>query len=476
MLRPLLPLSLSVALLVGCVGPPTDRAAGSKPNIVFIMADDLGYGDLGCYGQQHIRTPNIDRLRRQGCKLTQHYSGAPVCAPARCVLMTGRNSARATVRDNQEHQPEGQLPIGGEEVTIAELLAAQGYATGCFGKWGLGYPGSEGDPLRQGFDRFYGYNCQRHAHNFYPRYLWDDDRKVELPGNDRGRTGAQYSHDLINAQALQFVRDHRQQPFFLYVPSTIPHLALQVPEESLASYRGQFEETPYRGRSYLPHDTPRAAYAAMITHLDQAVGDLLDLLDELGLADDTLVVFTSDNGPTHLNPQVDVEFFASAGPLRGLKGSVYEGGIRVPWIARWPGRIAPGSQSDHVSVFEDIMPTLAELAGAEVPDNCDGLSLLPTLLGDADAQRQHDCLIWDFPGYGGQLAVRKGKWKAVRRNLRRDPDAAWELYDLDRDIGERHDLAARHPELLRELQRQLLQRRTRPAWPKFQFGDYLVGG
>ena len=473
--RPLLWL-LSAALLFGCVGPTSDQATGSKPNIVFIMADDLGYAELGCYGQEIIRTPNIDRLREQGIKFTQHYTGAPVCAPARCVLMTGRNSARATVRDNQEHQPEGQLPIGGAETTVAELLKEQGYATGCFGKWGLGYPGSEGDPLHQGFDRFYGYNCQRHAHNFYPRYLWDDDQKVVLEGNDRGLTGEQYSHDLIQAQALQFVRDQQDGPFFLYMPSTIPHLALQVPDESLALYLGQFEETPYRGRSYLPHDTPRAAYAAMITHLDLAVGQVLDLLEELGLADNTLVVFTSDNGPTHLNPQADVEFFASAGPLRGLKGSVYEGGIRVPWVARWPGHIEPGSESAHMSACEDMMPTLAGVAGAEVPAACDGISVLPTLVGEPDKQREHDFLVWDFPGYGGQFAVRRGKWKAVRRNVRRKPDAAWELYDVEEDVAEARDVAAQHPEVVAELEQLLRQWRTKPDWPKFQFGEYATGG
>ncbi len=443
----------------------------APPNVVLIMADDLGYAELGCYGQERIATPHIDRLAAQGMRFTQAYSGAPVCAPARCVLLTGRHSGHATIRDNFEHKPEGQKPIRDADVTLAEVLAPAGYASGAFGKWGLGYPGSEGDPLAQGFDRFYGYNCQRHAHNFYPRYLWSDAEQVRLAGNDRGVTGAQYSHDLIEAEALEFIRAHAERPFFCYVPFTIPHLALQVPEASLAEYAGRWPETPYEGRSYLPHPTPKAAYAAMVSHMDRSVGRLMELLDELELADNTLVVFTSDNGVTHLKGQVDYEFFQSSGPLRGLKGSVYEGGIRVPLIARWPGVIEAGAETDHVCGFQDVMPTLADVAGVPLQGECDGISLLPTLTG-GEGQGQHDYLIWDFPGYGGQLAVRKGRYKAVRRNLRKEPDAPLELYDLQNDIGEQQDLAAELPEVAAELARLMRVGRTEPMHERFRFGEY----
>ncbi len=470
------PLALAATLLAAVSSPAQDAAEAATerpPNIVYILADDLGYRELGCYGQEKIETPRIDELARAGMRFTQHYSGAPVCAPARCVLMTGRHSGHATIRDNLRHDPEGQKPIRAEEVTIAEILKGAGYTTGAFGKWGIGYPGSEGDPLAQGFDRFYGYNCQRHAHNFYPRYLWSDDEKVELDGNDRGITGEQYSHDLIAAEALAFIRKNADRPFFCYVPFTIPHLALQVPEKSLAQYAGRFEETPYNGRSYLPHPTPKAAYAAMISHMDRSVGAIIDLLAELEIDDNTLVIFTSDNGTTHLGKQVDYEFFDSTGPLRGLKGSVYEGGIRVPMVARWPGVVPPGSTTDHISGFQDVLPTLAEIAGGTAPDGIDGISFAPTLRAEpADQQASHEYPFWDFPGYGGQLAVRMGKWKAVRRGLRKNPDAPLQLYDLEADIGEQNDVAAQHPKIAERMTEIMLDARTMPPYPKQRFGVY----
>ena len=385
--------------------------------------------------------------------------------------MTGRHSGHATIRDNFEHKPEGQKPILASDVTIAEVLRSRGYATGCFGKWGLGYPGSEGDPLSQGFDRFFGYNCQRHAHNFYPRYLWSDREKVVQPGNDRGVTGAQYSHDEIEREALAFVEQNAARPFFCFVPFTIPHLALQVPKESLERYEGRFEEEPYEGRSYLPHPTPKAAYAAMITHMDASVGRMVDLVDRLGIGERTLIVFTSDNGATHLAKQVDTEFFQSSGPLRGLKGSVFEGGIRVPMIARWSGTIRAGGTSDHVSAFQDYLPTFADLAGATTPDGVDGVSMAASLLQKGE-QREHEYLMWDFPGYGGQLAVRMGKWKAVRRGLRRKPDAPLQLFDLENDIGETTDVAKQYPDVARKLGRLMVESRTEPLYDRFRFGPY----
>ncbi|MEQ1631592.1 MAG: arylsulfatase, partial [Planctomycetota bacterium] len=361
--------------------------ARRPPNVVLLLADDLGFGELGCQGQRHMKTPHLDALATTGMRFSQAYCGAPVCAPSRCVLLTGKSPGHATIRDNAEQQPEGQAPIGDAETTLAEMLRQRGYATACIGKWGLGYPGSEGDPRRQGFDRFYGYNCQRHAHTHFPSWLWDDDHKVEIAANQGGVEGA-HSSDLITEQAVAFVRAHRDEPFFLYVPFALPHLALQTTAEHLAAYRSAFDETPYEGKSYRPHPQPRACYAAMVSHLDACVGRIVAAIDELGLAEDTLILFSSDNGPTHLPAQVDVEFFASTGGLRGLKGSVYEGGIRVPMLARWKGRIQKGTVRDRVVAFQDVMPTLCELAGGAVPAAADGVSFAPTLVGNDAAQAE----------------------------------------------------------------------------------------
>jgi len=466
----MVPLPLLVSLLPLVQDP--EAVASRPPNIVLIVADDLGYGELGCYGQTKIETPRIDGLARKGMRFLQHYAGAPVCAPSRCVLLTGKASGHATIRDNQEHEPEGQAPIAAGDTTLAELLQKAGYATGCFGKWGLGYPGSTGDPLRRGFDTFFGFNCQRHAHSYYPESLWRNGERVPLAGND-GAGGPHYAQDLVDEAALAFLRARRDGPFFCFLPVTLPHLALQLPEADLARYRGRWDETPYTGKSYRPHPTPRACYAGMITRLDRTVGLVLDALRELDLEDDTLVLFTSDNGPTHLREQADIEFFASTGGLRGSKGSVYEGGLRVPLIVRWPGRVAAGTTSDHVCGFVDLLPTLCAAAGVPVPADADGIDFVAALRGQP--QRAHDHLAWDFPGYGGQLAVRKGRWKAVRRNLRKDPDAPVELFDLAEDPGERVDLAARRPELARELVALMVASRTTPAHPAFRFGAYSDG-
>jgi len=398
-----------------------DHAAAPPPNIVLIVADDLGYRELGCFGQQRIKTRSLDQLARDGMRLTQHYSGNAVCAPSRCVLMTGKHPGHAVVRSNRSTPPEGQFPIPDSEVTLAELLKAQGYATGGFGKWGLGGPDSSGRPLNQGFDRFFGYNCQAHAHSYYPSYLWDDERRIELnndppvPGHtglpkdadpndprsyDRFK-GTDYAPDRINAAALDFVRTNKDRPFFLYYPSIIPHVALHVPDEELKPYLALgWKDPPFtrvKGRGYTPHFTPRAAYAAMISRLDRYVGNLLDLLDELGLRDNTMVVFSSDNGTTHLLDEVDHHFFNSVGELRGLKGSLYEGGVRVPTIVRWPGKVPAGSTSDRISGFEDWMPTLLDAIdeGEAVPEEIDGISMLPTLCGESQPERPY--LYREFP-------------------------------------------------------------------------------
>ncbi|QNN21358.1 arylsulfatase [Planctomycetales bacterium ZRK34] len=464
---------IAIALLivfVGGVSPSVFSAEPSTrpPNIVFILADDLGYAELGCFGQTKIKTPNIDRLAAEGMKLTQHYAGNAVCAPSRCVLMTGMHPGHATIRNNREHKPEGQQPMHAADVTLAELLKTRGYTTGAFGKWGLGFPGSEGDALNQGFDHFYGYNCQRHAHSIYPAYLWDDDQRVTLnnnppvPGhakfpkdadpNDPAAyarfKGTDYAPDRINTAALDFIRRNKDNPFYCYYPTVIPHLALQVPDDELAPYLGKWPETPAIKAAYTPHQTPRAAYAAFISHLDANVGRVLDLLDTLGLTDNTIVVFTSDNGATYLR-EVDYEFFQSVGPLRGLKGSLYEGGVRVPAIVRWPGHVKPGSSSDFVSGFEDWLPTLAQIVGIKTPDNVDGISLVPTLTGKSQPAR--DFLYREFSGYGGQQSVRVGDWKAIRQQLRKGK-VVTELYNLADDIAEQHDLAADHPDRVKTLE------------------------
>ena len=477
-------------LLALCVRPlplAAQEAAAAKqlPNIVFILADDLGYRELGSFGQEKIKTPNLDQLAREGMRLTQHYSGNAVCAPSRCVLMTGKHPGHAYIRSNKEMRPEGQHPIPASEVTLAELLKQQGYVTGAFGKWGLGGPGSVGDPLKQGFDRFFGYNCQRHAHSYYPSYLWSDDQRIELanepavpghaglpkdadPQDPRSYDvfkGDDYAPARINQQALAFIKENKDRPFFLYYPTVIPHVALHVPDKDLEPYLAmKWNDPPFtreRG-GYTPHYTPRAAYAAMISHMDRSVGKVLDLLDELELADNTIVIFSSDNGTTHLKDEVDYDFFDSVGELRGLKGSLYEGGIRVPTIVRWPGHVKAGSENDYISGFEDWLPTILEMVGAEeaLPDAADGVSLTATLQGKEQSPREF--LYREFPSYGGQQMVRVGDWKAVRQNLARQDRPETELYNLADDPGEKNNVAAKHPQVLAKLE-AIMQREHTPS-------------
>ncbi len=457
--------------------PVSEQA--TRPNIVLIMADDLGYNELGCYGQEKILTPNVDQLAAAGMRLTDFYAGSAVCAPTRCNLMTGKHGGHAVVRNNSEVKPSkfgdsfgGQLPLPEGTVTLATMLKREGYATGAFGKWGLGGVGSSGDPLYQGFDRFFGFNCQRHAHNLYPRYLVDNAEQRFLQGNTRGLTGEQYGPQVIADEMLKFVEANKDQPFFCYYPTVIPHLALQAPEEEVAEYRGKWPETPYTGDRYLPNPTPRATYAAMISFMDKQVGRLMKLLDDLNLSDNTIVFFTSDNGTTMLKDQVDYEFFNSVGPLRGLKGELYEGGIRVPLVARWPGRIQPGSVSELPAAQYDMMATLGDLTGATPPADTDGLSILPTLLGNSDEQEKHEFLIWDFAGYGGQLAVRMGKWKGIKTGLQKNPGAPLELYNLETDTGEENNVVGDHPEIAARIEKIMLEERTVPEYERFRFGRY----
>lgn len=456
------------------------RAAEPRqPNVVFILCDDLGYGDVGCFGQTKIRTPHIDRLAADGMRLTNHYSGHNVCAPSRCVLMTGIHPGHGYIRDNRGGVgiggQEGQEPVPVNWLSLPLTFKKLGYTLGAFGKWGLGPVGSTGDPLKQGFDRFFGYNCQAVAHNFYPTHLWDNDQRLPLknpkfatqqklpagadpqnPASYAAYSGTEYAPDLIAEQALKFVRESKDRPFLLYFPTTVPHLALQVPEDSLKEYVGQFPEEPYvGGRGYLPHRTPRAAYAAMITRMDREVGRIVALISELGLEEQTIYVFTSDNGPLYdKHGGTDAEFFQSAGGLRGRKGSYYEGGFRVPCIVRWKRHIAAGKVSDRVTGFEDWLPTLLELVGASAstPPGLDGISFAPTLLGQTQAPRPF--LYRESPSYGGQQSVRFGDWKAIRTNLNPGPRAAnqqpgrLELYDLAHDPAESKDVAQDHPDVV----------------------------
>lgn len=454
------------------------------PNIVLIMADDLGYGHLGSYGQTKIETPNLDRMAAEGIRFTQAYAGSTVCAPSRSVLMSGLHAGHAPVRGNW-----GGMPLREADVTLAEVLRGAGYTTGMYGKWGLGEYGTTGVPNRQGFDDFAGFLHQIHAHFYYPEYLWKNDTRWPLPGNDvggrivgeaGGRTHAgdadgrrtQYAPDELLEHALHFVRANRDRPFFLYLPTIIPHVEVIAPPASVEPYLGRFEEEPCSDprAGYAGTDHPKATYAAMITHLDRNVGRILDLLDELGLDDNTLVVFTSDNGAQSgycANP----EFFEATGSLRGYKRDLYEGGLRVPLVARWPGRIAPGQVSDHLTYFPDFMPTFAELAGAPVPPWTDGLSLVPTLLGETSSrtQAEHAYLYWEFAPRGEvdgpdlMQAVRVGDWKAVRARV----DAPVELYHLTDDVGETTDLAARHPDRAARMAALMTTART-PARPHLE--------
>jgi len=391
-----------------------------RPNIIYIMADDLGYGHLGCYGQKDIKTPNIDRMAVEGMRFTDYYAGSPLCAPSRCVLVTGLHTGHCFIRNNKPLPVEGNVPIPADSQTIGKLMKKGGYATACIGKWGLGYPGSSGDPVNQGFDLFFGYNCQRQAHSYYPTHLWRNDKKVMLKGNEASPK-TDYSHDLLTAEALGFIRKNHKKPFFLYLPYTIPHAKFELPDVGIYSKKNW--------------PAVKKTIAAMITRMDRDVDRILALLKELGVDKNTLVIFTSDNGSAGgelLNA------FNGSGPLRAQKGTVYEGGIRSPMVARWPGKIEPGTLSNHICAFQDMMPTFAELAGVPVSKPTDGLSIVPTLLRRG-GQKQHEYLYWELKNL---RAVRMGPWKAVKAK------AGLELFNLADDISEKNNVAAQHPEIV----------------------------
>jgi len=429
------------------------------PNIVYILADDLGYGDLGCYGQEKFTTPNIDRLAANGMLFRQHYTGCTVSAPSRSSLMTGQHTGHTPIRGNKEWDPEGQWPLPAASVTVAEMLRERGYTTGAFGKWGLGFVGTEGDPNLQGFDEFFGYNCQRLAHIYYPFHLWHNNEKILLHENDSGKKGI-YSTDLIHKAAIDFMTNNRDKPFFMFYPTVIPHAELFAKDEYMERFRGKFDpEKSYKGTDdgptfrlgpYGSQPEGHAAFAAMVTQLDDYVGEIIEKLRELNLEDNTIVMFASDNGP-HLEGGADPDYFNSNGPLRGYKRDMYDGGIRTAFIVKWPGKVKPGSVSDHVSAFWDVLPTLAEISGSVIPDGVDGISFLPELTGKK--QKKHEYLYWEFHEQGGKMAVRMGDWKAVKLNVDKTPGGTVELYDLSADIGETNDLSASNPELVEKLEK-----------------------
>ncbi len=461
--RPSLLVAVTAAFLAPRLCPQAPpRAAQQPPNVVYILLDDAGWGDLGCYGQQKLLTPNMDRLATEGMRFTQHYSGSTVCAPTRSCLMTGQHTGHTPIRGNgrAKDQPEGVPGIGAGTTTVASLLKQRGYATGAFGKWGIGGPGSDSDALALGFDHFTGFYSQSFAHDYYPRWLWRDGEKLAL---DRSR----YAHDVYMDDALQFVRDHKDGPFFCYLPVIIPHAAMQAPEDYHRRFRERYPQFDDKVGKYGGDDrqtkvqNPIAGFAAMMTKLDDDVGRLLAMLDELGIAEDTLVLLSSDNGPHHEGGH-DPRFWDSNGPFQGHKRSLYDGGIRVPMLARWPGAVEAGATSALISAHWDLLPTLCDLAGVDVPGGVDGISMKPTLLG-ADGQRLHDYLYWEFYEGGGKRALRFGRWKAVIQYKRGQPAPPIELYDVDADLAEARDVASEHPALVRKAARWFQEAHTPSA-------------
>jgi len=463
--------ALLACLLAGPAGGHVPAEEDQPPNIVFILADDAGLGDFGCYGGERIQTPAIDRLAAEGMRFTRFYSGSSVCIPSRCVLMTGKHAGSAAIRNN------ATVALPEREVTLAEHLRRRGYATGVIGKWALGRDRS-GTPLKHGFQEFFGFIDQIRAHRYYPEWMWRNRQKVTYPGNPEKRT--HYAHDLFTDEALDFVERHRDEPFFLYLAYTVPHPDLDVPEDSMAPYREAYGseegyEDPYEPRLYRDQPEPRAAYAGMISRLDRDVGRLMARLSQLQLDERTVVFFSSDNGATRAGG-VAPEFFASTAGLRGGKRDLFEGGIRAPLVVRWPGRISAGTENELLSGFWDVLPTCLELAGAEVPEDIDGLSISPTLIGDGE-QLEHEFLYWELtdPEFGGMQAARRGDWKIVRtRAHEKQPVMA--LFDLSKDPTESTDLSSEEPEIFQEM-RGILRRGHTPstAWPLL-FREYRAAG
>ena len=479
-----------------------------KVNVVYILADDLGYGELGVYGQEIIETPNIDELAKKGMLFTDHYSGSPVCAPSRSVFLTGQHTGYTPIRGNDEWTErgdtwnyqamfddpslEGQRPIPDSTITIAEVLKTAGYATGMVGKWGLGAPNTSGLPNIQGFDFFYGYNCQRQAHTLYPMHLWKNDKREILNNKNVAPhsnlpSGADpydsksyedfelndYAPELMHNEALGFIERNKKNPFFLYYASPLPHVPLQAPRYWVDHYRKIIgDEEPFVGKSYFPNQYPKASYAAMISYLDEQVGDIVKKLKEIGVYENTLIIFTSDNGPT-FNGGTDTPYFNSAKPFKTEYGwakcFVNEGGIRVPMIAHWPKMIKKEQRSNLISAFQDMMPTFCDIAGIKPPKNINGISLLPTLMGNKQNEI-HEYLYWEFPSYNGQQAVRMKNWKAIRKNIF-DGNMQIELYDLKSDLQEQNDISKSKPEIVNKITSIMQNSRTTPIYKKFKISE-----
>jgi arylsulfatase len=490
-------LILLLILLGGCAAKKSKEV--NKPNIVYILADDLGYGDIGAYGQQKIETPNIDALAKQGKLFTQHYA-EPVCAPSRYALMTGRNAGHAFIRGNDEWKErgdvwsykameanpalEGQLPIPDSTITVAKILKKAGYKTALVGKWGLGGPFTTGIPNNQGFDYFYGFLCQREDHTYYPGHLWENTTRVPLnnkevspqvkfpkdkdsldPANYEKYSQSDYAPKHIIKAALGFIQRNKNHPFFLYFPSPLPHASLQAPRKLVDYYHQKFgDEKPYLGGSYFPGRYPHAARAAMITLLDRHIGQIVKKLKEAGVYKNTIILFTGDNGPT-FEAGSDPEWFDAGGPFKSAhgwgKGSVHEGGIREPFIVSWPDKIKAGTKSDLISAEWDFAPTICQLIGQKSPKGIQGISYLPTLLGHPKHQKKHKFLYWEFPGYSGKQAVRLGKWKGIRNHMQKG-NMSIQLFNLDNDMKEQHNVADQHPEVVQKIKHIMANQHTVP--------------
>lgn len=449
------------ALISGGFASAQHAPDASRPNIVFVLADDLGIGDLGCYGQKLIQTPHIDRLAANGLRFTQHYSGSTVSAPSRCALLTGKDMGHACIRGNHGTATgyDSALPPG--EVTVAEVLKTRGYATACVGKWGLGGPGTSGSPMRKGFDYFFGYMGQGAAHRYYPEYVFENEEKVSLGGRV-------YSHSAIMDRGIGFIERHAAEPFFVYFAITLPHADLDYPD--LDRYRGKFDEPPFdpdKKGAYLNNPAPRATYASMVGGIDDAVGRILRTLDSLGVAENTILIFSSDNG-VHQVGGHDPEYFDSNGPFRGYKRDLYEGGVRTPFVVSWPSVIGSPREAGHISAFWDFLPTVCEITGASVPEGVNGISYLPTLRGDDSAQRKHDYIYYEFYERGGKQSILRGGWKLVRLNMDTPAKMTEELYHLDEDPSEQKNLLAEHPGKADELRDMLTAARTENA--NFRWG------
>lgn len=444
--------------------------AKKLPNIIFFYADDLGYAETEPYGQQLIKTPNLQKLAREGLRFINHYTSTPVCAPARCMLLTGKHAGQSYIRGNYElggfadSLEGGQMPLPEGTYTMAHMFKKAGYRTAAIGKWGLGMYNSTGSPNKQGFDYFFGYLDQKQAHNYYPSHLWENEEKYPLQNKEKfvhtpldstlatakdfeQFGGQQYAPELMTEKALAFIDKNQHTPFFLYLPYTLPHLSLQVPQAYIDQYKDLFGDRPYYGQDgYTATTHPRATYAGMITYLDEQVGKIMAHIKSLGMDENTIVLFSSDNG-TGFNGGIDYRFFNSVDSLRGLKMDVFEGGIKVPLIVRWPRQIKANTETDFISAQYDLMATFAQLIQQD-PGNTNGLSLLPTWLGQKD-QKKHQYLYFEYPEKGGQVAIREGQWKAVKLDLKKNPKAAWQLYDLAADPWEQENLADKHPQLLK---------------------------